>query len=110
MKKKDIHVVPNKNGGWDVQESGNKTPLDHKSTKKEAVAVGRELAKTAQVELVIHNKDGKISDKDSFGNDSKKVKDKKHWYVSQQQYWYFIMKISVSKKMSILIVDDTMMI
>lgn len=78
MKKKDIHVVPNKEGGWDVQEAGNKTPLDHKPTKKEAVAAGRELAKVAQVELVIHNKDGKISDKDSYGNDPRNIKDKKH--------------------------------
>lgn len=77
MKNKDIHVVPNKDGGWDVQEAGNPTPIDHKSTKKEAVAAGRELAKAAKVELVIHNKNGKISDKDTFGHESK-VKDKKH--------------------------------
>ena len=37
-----------------------------------------ELAKKLKVEHVIHNKDGKISDKDSYGNDPFPPKDKKN--------------------------------
>jgi len=37
----------------------------------------REIAKNQKTELVIHNRDGKISDKDSYGNDPFPPKDKK---------------------------------
>lgn len=38
-------------------------------TQKEAIDRGRELAKAEESELVIQGKDGKIRQKDSFGND-----------------------------------------
>jgi hypothetical protein len=47
-------------------------------TKKEAVEVAREIARNNHSELVIHGKDGKIQDKDSYGNDPVPPKDKKH--------------------------------
>ncbi|MCB0511746.1 MAG: DUF2188 domain-containing protein, partial [Bacteroidetes bacterium] len=34
----------------------------------------REIAKNQQSELVIHNKEGKIREKDSFGNDPRNIK------------------------------------
>lgn len=77
MAKHDIHIVPNPEGGWLVKEEGNKEPLASTKTKKEADKIGRPIARERKVELVIHNKDGKIADSDSFGNDPKKVKDKK---------------------------------
>ncbi|NTU74289.1 DUF2188 domain-containing protein [Candidatus Roizmanbacteria bacterium] len=36
-----------------------------------------DIAKTQKTELVIHNQDGKISNKNSFGNDPCPPKDKK---------------------------------
>jgi hypothetical protein len=78
MAKNDIHIVPNKDGGWLVKEEGNKEPLATTKTKKEADTIARPIARERKVELVIHNKDGKIADSDSFGKDSKKSKDKKH--------------------------------
>jgi hypothetical protein len=59
-------------------EENNKKPLKEFSTKKETIIEGTKLAKQRKVELVIHNKDNKISDKESYGNDPKKIKDKKH--------------------------------
>ena len=47
-------------------------------TKKEAVEVARKIAKNNHSELVIHGKDGKIQDKDSYSNDTIPPKDKKH--------------------------------
>ncbi|MCK5538092.1 MAG: DUF2188 domain-containing protein [Bacteroidales bacterium] len=70
VKKKSTHVVPNSSkGGWDVKQSGSQKSSGHFDTKKEAEKRGRDLSKKQSTELVIHNKDGKISRKDSHGND-----------------------------------------
>lgn len=74
---KNIHVVKNGNR-WAVKEEGRKTPLSiHKSqelARQNAVPV----AKDNKSEVVIHGRDGKIRDKDSYGNDPKPPKDTKH--------------------------------
>ena len=75
---KNQHVVPNPNGGWDVKGEGNSKSTKHTDTKLEAEKIAREIAKNQHSELVIHKKNGIISDKDSFGNDSCPPKDKKH--------------------------------
>lgn len=78
MSKKNIHITYRKdNGKWQVKKEGNSKASKLVDTKKEAEKVGRELAKNEKSELIIHNKDGKISDSDSFGNESK-TKDTVH--------------------------------
>lgn len=69
MAAKSTHVVPNKNGGWDIKRSGAKRASGHFDTKKEAVSHARELSRKHRTELVIHNKDGRIAQKDSHGRD-----------------------------------------
>jgi uncharacterized protein YdaT len=69
MATKSTHVVPNKNGGWDIKRSGAKRASRHFETKKEAVAYARQLSRAHRTELVIHNKDGRIARKDSHGSD-----------------------------------------
>lgn len=67
---KSTHVVPNSDkGGWDIKQSGGERSSGHFDTKKEAENRAREISKNQETELVIHNKDGKISRKDSHGND-----------------------------------------
>lgn len=63
------HVVPNPDGGWDVKRSGGERASAHADTKQEAIDRGREISKNQETELIIHNKDGKISGADSHGND-----------------------------------------
>ncbi|RED49222.1 DUF2188 domain-containing protein [Aestuariispira insulae] len=64
------HVVPNnEKGGWDVKRGGSDRASSHHSTKKEAVDTAREVSRNQKTELKIHNKDGKISQSDSHGND-----------------------------------------
>ena len=75
---KNQHVVPNSNGGWDIKGEGNSKSTKHTDTKNEAINIAREIAKNQKSELVIHNKDGKISDKDSYGNDPCPPRDTKH--------------------------------
>lgn len=77
MTKKDIHVIPH-DGGWATKKEGAERAGGVYDTKAEALEHGRDQAKRDQVELVIHGKDGKIQDSDSFGKDPNPPKDQKH--------------------------------
>lgn len=76
MPKKPIHTVPSPKGGWDNKEEKNPKPISHAPTKVEAIKLGREKAKEEKTEHIIHKKDGKIGDKNSYGNDPNPPKDK----------------------------------
>jgi hypothetical protein len=71
---KSHHVVPNPNGGWDVKVGGGEKAIKHTDTKQSAVDIARQISQNQKSELVIHNKDGKIGQKDSHGHDPKDVK------------------------------------
>lgn len=74
-KNKNIHTVyNNKEKQWENKEANNKNPFAIASTKKEAQNQGREQAIKNNSENIIHNKDGQISDKNSYGNDPKNIK------------------------------------
>ena len=75
---KNQHVVPNKDGGWSVKGEGNSKSTSNTETKQEAIDIAREIAKNQQSELVIHGKDGRIQDKDSYGSDPVPPIDRKH--------------------------------
>lgn len=70
------HVVPNSKGGWDSKKGGAEKASKHFDTKKEAEKYSRDLSRKEGSELIIHNKDGKISRADSHGNDPNPPKDK----------------------------------
>lgn len=78
MGKNDQHVTPHPGGGWQVKGSGNEKATKITETKKEAIDVAREIAKNKESEVVIHGKDGRIQDKDSYGNDPNPPKDTKN--------------------------------
>lgn len=69
MSRKEHHVVPNSNGGWDVVKPGAQRASVHADTKREAIDQGRRISRNQGTEFVIHNKNGRISDSDSHGND-----------------------------------------
>lgn len=75
--RKNIHVVPQGNK-WAVKPEGSKTPSSTHRTQAAATDAGRRAAKHNQSELVIHRPDGRIRDKDSFGNDPCPPRDTKH--------------------------------
>jgi hypothetical protein len=62
-----VHTV-HKNGAW-VNEIEGEGALSSHSTKEEAVAAGRREAIARKTEHVIHNMDGTISERNSYGND-----------------------------------------
>lgn len=74
---KNQHVV--KNGDkWSVKGVGNKKATKNFDTQKQAIDYAREIAINQKSEVVIHGRDGRIRDKDSYGNDPVPPKDKKH--------------------------------
>ena len=66
---KNQHVVPSKNGGWDVKGEGNTKATKHFDDKQAAISHARDISRNQKSELVIHNKDGRIAQKDSHGHD-----------------------------------------
>ena len=77
MGKKNQHVVPLGNG-WAVKGEGNTRFTVITEIKKDAVEAAREIGRNNHSELVIHGRDGRIQDKDSYGNDPLPPKDNKH--------------------------------
>ena len=77
MTKRDIHVIPHPEG-WATKKEGTERVGSVHDTKSEALEQAREQAKRERVEVVIHGKDGKIQDSDSYGNDPNPPKDRKH--------------------------------
>lgn len=75
--KKSQHIVRNPNGGWAVKKGGSTKATKVFGTQKEAIARGREIAKNQKAEFYVHDLDGRIREKNSFGNDPYPPKDKK---------------------------------
>jgi hypothetical protein len=68
MAKGFIHTVY-KNDEWINEfEEGAELGLAHR-TKEAAVAAGRDRAQSDRTEHVIHNQDGTIGERNSYGND-----------------------------------------
>jgi hypothetical protein len=68
MAKGSIHTV-HKDGQWiNEVEDGEEIGGVH-ATKEEAVATGRARAQHDQAEHVIHNTDGTIGERNSYGSD-----------------------------------------
>lgn len=67
---KNIHTVYNSdNQRWENKREGSDTPISWHYTKNNAMDSGRSLAKNRDVEHFIHGKDGKIQERNSYGND-----------------------------------------
>jgi hypothetical protein len=73
-KDKNQHVIK-RDSGWAVRGEGNLRDTSHHHTQGDAIDAARDIAKNQRSEVVIHGRDGKIRDKDSFGNDPCPTKD-----------------------------------
>jgi uncharacterized protein YdaT len=65
---KNQHVVP-AGDSWGVRGEGNERLTSIHDTQAEAIEAAREIARNQQSELVIHRRDGRIRDKDSYEPD-----------------------------------------
>ena len=67
-KKRNQHVVPAKDG-WAVKGAGSPKATKVFATQKEAIEKAREIAKNQGSELLIHRRDGRIREKNTYGRD-----------------------------------------
>lgn len=68
----NFHVVP-AGTEWAVEAvgGGQRTTFPPQA---EAIEAGTQLARAARVELLIHGRDGKVRERNSFGHDPRNVK------------------------------------
>lgn len=77
MSGKNQHVVP-VGSDWGIRGEGNTKLTSIFENKQDAMNSARNIAINQKSELVIHGRNGRIQDKDSFGHDSNPPKDRKH--------------------------------
>jgi hypothetical protein len=76
MGKRDVHTVKNSEGkGW-VNKVAGEVVSKHR-TQQNANEKAVQIAKAQKSEHVIHGRDGRIREKDSYGNDPNPPKDKR---------------------------------
>lgn len=66
---KNQHVTRRPDGNWQVKGEGNLRATKITNTQKDAISYARNIAINNSSEVVIHGRDGKIRDKNSYGND-----------------------------------------
>lgn len=71
-KGKNQHVTKHENG-WQVIGAGNNKATAITNTQAEAIEIAKQIAKNQQSEVLIHGLDGKIRDKNSYGNDPSNI-------------------------------------
>lgn len=68
-----IHVTP-QGDSWQVKRAGNQRASAVCNTQQECINLAREIAIKSNSELYIHNKEGQIRAKNSYGNDPIKTR------------------------------------
>lgn len=68
MGKPGQHVVPSK-AGWSVRKAGASKASGTYSTQSEAIRRATEIAKNQKTEVYVHGRDGRIRERNSYGND-----------------------------------------
>lgn len=68
-KGKNQHVTPRPDGNWQVVGAGNTRATAVVPTQKEAIDIARRIAQLGESEVLIHGENGRIREKNSYGND-----------------------------------------
>ena len=74
--RREQHVMHNSKGGLDVKPAGAERASKHFDTQAEAVEYGREVARNQGAEFFTHGVNGRIRERNSYGNDPCPPKDK----------------------------------
>ncbi len=72
-KKPDVHVTP-RGDKWAVKKEGNERASSLHDTQAQAEKKGREAARKDETEFHLHNKQGQVRERDSYGNDPRSSK------------------------------------
>lgn len=65
---KNQHVVPS-GEKWAVRGAGNSRKTSTHNTQSSAIDAARRIAQNQESELIIHGQNGRIREKNSYGND-----------------------------------------
>ncbi|WP_404391356.1 DUF2188 domain-containing protein [Pseudoalteromonas phenolica] len=68
MSGKNQHVVPHESG-WAVKGAGNSKATSVHSTQAEAIEHARNIAQNQRSEMLVHGQNGRIREKNSYGDD-----------------------------------------
>ncbi len=68
MSRQGQHVVP-KGNGWVVRKAGSTRATSTHATQREAIDAARKIAMNQKTEMYIHGTDGRIRERNSYGND-----------------------------------------
>lgn len=63
------HVVQRKDGTWAVRGENNTKDTSKHDTQRQAIDKAKEIAINKKSEVIIHGTDGKIRERNSYGND-----------------------------------------
>jgi len=66
---KNQHVTPSPQGGWQVKGATNKRATSLHQTQEQARQAAVKIARNQESEVLVHNKQGVIRQKNSYGND-----------------------------------------
>lgn len=78
MEHKSYHIIAKSDGRWNVKKTGAERALGSFSTKREAITTAKRLVtKSGGGELIIHREDGRVSRRNSYGNNSNSKHNKK---------------------------------
>lgn len=69
MAKKGQHVVPSPSGGWSVRKAGSSKATKTFSKQQDAIDAATQIARNQRTELYVHSRDGRIRERNSYGND-----------------------------------------
>jgi len=67
-KSRNQHVVPTDHG-WAVKTAGAQRATKVFDTQRDAIAAARQIAVNQKSEMLIHGRDGKIREKNTYGRD-----------------------------------------
>ena len=66
--KRNVHVTP-KGKNWAVKSAGSSRPAIVTTTQNEAINIGKNMSKNRESELLVHGRNGRIRQKNSYGKD-----------------------------------------
>lgn len=78
MARKNVWVSPRPDGDWEVQREGSQHPTRVTERKSDAERIARDLARRDSVEVIVQGSDGRIKQRDSYGNDPFPPRDTEH--------------------------------
>ncbi len=64
----NLHVVP-RIDGWAVRSEGHSRAVSIHNSQREAINAARTIARQTAAQVVIHGRDGRIRERDSYGSD-----------------------------------------